>query len=333
MKSWLPIAGVVVVVGLGVFLNSDWGRAQVAGWFGASDTPASRRGLTLTTPPGTTPSAGSTAVSGQGLVGNSGIPVTGGGTGLVPATRSIASKLQLFPSTGQFVVLVALDGKIGRGLSIDPVRKVLMDSGVVQKIAADLNRTFVLPRNIPVNLQSCGEPDVNYDRGTQRITICDEWIAKQMALRQGDVTGPRFEREVVFAGGFAFAHEVGHAFIDQYRLTVRDNEEDVADELAVYLLVGTEFGDKVAAAGADTLIRYAAVKAANPGAFSGGLQARSDPHSPDATRSMNILCWAYGSDSPRFAQFAPVLPPTRDCRSEFAAVVSMADGWLRPHLR
>jgi hypothetical protein len=211
---------------------------------------------------------------------------------------------------------------------LPPSRQALSSSRIIDRIAADLNEAFVLPRNIPVKLTACGEANAYYDPVAQDIHICDEWVDR-LGLAFDDIQSPEeFTRAVLYATAFTFAHEAGHALIDQFQLSYSGSEEDVADQFAVYMLVGSPSGAEAVLAGADAFGRFA---------LAGGPQIYWDNHALDAQRYFNILCWTYGSDPGRFpivlTNGGLPLDRARNCQYEFGKMSAEFDGKLQAHRR
>ncbi len=88
-------------------------------------------------------------------------------------------------------------------------------------------------------------------------------------------------------------HEVGHALVDVLDLPVTGREEDVADQLAVYVLIrGGEKGAQAAVAG---------VSALQPSTNSFDDTDFADEHSLGPVRLYNVMCWIYGSDPAKYS--------------------------------
>ena len=117
-------------------------------------------------------------------------------------------------------------------------------------------------------------------------------------------------------------HEVGHALVDVLDLPITGREEDVADQLAVYVLVrGGEKGAQAAVAG---------VSALQPSSNEFDATALADEHSLGPVRLYNVMCWIYGSDPVKYSQLVEggSLPEERAvrCPGEWDR---MAKAWQR----
>jgi len=177
-----------------------------------------------------------------------------------------------------------------------------------------------------------------YQPSTHSISICDEWIER--LGETFDEQDANYEHLIVSAAAFTFAHEAGHALIDQLELGATGREEDVADQYAVYLLVGTDAGAEQVLSGATAFGLFAEQSAVErKRATERGEEPKEivnwDSHSLDDQRFYNIICWAYGSDPERFGIVRRFLPADRaaGCKNEYEKMVRAFDGLLESHLR
>lgn len=312
MKSILSAAGVLLAILLIAFLNSEWGKEVIADLLGGSKQESSSV-IADTLEKYSTQ-------RGRPLQGDSGVV---GGTPPLLSRRSG----QIALASGQFRVRMGLSINPGQQVAGRSARVLLSDSGVIQGIASDLNQALILPRDIPVILAPCGAVNAYYDLAEQSIHICDEFLALLGQMYKADKSGQEYVRTIVSTAGFVFAHEVGHALIHQYGLKFVGREEDVADQFAVFLLVGTPTGEKQALAAADSFGRLAMVS--QPITW--------DNHSLSEQRRYNIFCWMYGSDPQRYQSLVTlgILPARRaeTCQDEFLKMDEGLQALLGPHVR
>jgi hypothetical protein len=173
--------------------------------------------------------------------------------------------------------------------------RAIQDADVIEPEIAWLNRSFALPRDVPVRWLECGEDNAFYDAETGSIELCYEMVTASTLQFESD--GDEAEDAFWFAldtAVFFFHHEVGHALIDLYDLPITGREEDAVDELAALTLIeGWEDG------------AYAVLSAADSFFISGmEVEAESDPedlpfwdeHAFDLQRFYSIACLVYGSD-------------------------------------
>jgi hypothetical protein len=200
--------------------------------------------------------------------------------------------------------------------------------GVLEEISEALNTRFRMPKNIPIKLTECDEVNAFYSPSEGSISFCYEMLAylANAFVRDGQWTQEQQE-DVLGAVRFILMHEIGHALIDVFDLPVTGREEDVADQLAVVMLVeGGEKGANAALAGASAL---------QPASDSFDDTDFADEHSLGPVRLFNVACWIYGSEPRKYQWMVAqnLLPEDRAvrCPSEFER---MSKSWYRllaPH--
>ncbi len=165
-------------------------------------------------------------------------------------------------------------------------QRLIQEWGFLEAAIDGLNSILVLPEQVLIVLTECGEAEAYYLPESREVWMCHEVLKESRSIWEG--FRPRPTEEAVnlgMSGVFAFLlyHEVGHALIDVLNLPITGREEDVADQLATYILV--ESGVE----------RYAV----QAGTFFANLPAEApfwDEHSLGAQRSYNVMCWMYGYD-------------------------------------
>jgi hypothetical protein len=200
--------------------------------------------------------------------------------------------------------------------------------GVLEEVSDALNNRFQMPKNIPIKLTECDEVNAFYSPGEGSISFCYEMLAylANAFVRDGVWTQEQQE-DVLGAVRFILMHEIGHALVDLLDLPVTGREEDVADQLAVVMLVeGGEKGANAALAGASAL---------QPASTSFDDTDFADEHSLGPVRLFNVACWIYGSEPRKYQWMVAqnVLPEDQAvrCPSEFER---MSKAWYRllaPH--
>lgn len=136
----------------------------------------------------------------------------------------------------------------------------------------------------------CGEPTAFFQRQTNDITICFEFM-RQMASDTRDA-GPGAAEYQLLALWFVIVHEYGHAVINATGRQVTGREEDVADQIAAMLLKKTgQEGRILSALGSSTMKRRA-------GDYFNTLGKVSDEHTMNPARLANLICWMAG-DNPQ----------------------------------
>ncbi|MFN0109418.1 MAG: DUF4344 domain-containing metallopeptidase [Blastocatellia bacterium] len=201
----------------------------------------------------------------------------------------------------------------------------------LQELADELNKTFILPENIYLSIEECGQANAFYDPNTKEIILCTELI-----VDFSEAFAKEFEKEadvdeaVGDATVFVFFHELGHALIDIYDLPVTGKEEDAVDQLSTIIVAdGSPEGAASAFNGA-LAFALTAPDDLDDSAFWG-------VHSMNQQRFYNIVCLLYGQDPKAHKDLVndEVLPKGRaaSCPSEFARAEKAWDKILTPFLK
>jgi hypothetical protein len=210
-----------------------------------------------------------------------------------------------------------------------------------EDVIDNLNASLVLPRDVEVRLQECGETDAFYDPESSSINLCYELFDHFLELFAGQAQGESDEEQqevaskAVAALAFTFYHELGHALIDVYGLPATGREEDAVDQLATVMLLETWEGEDS---------ELAILSSAEWFDLDAGESQEDDPsgamadeHSLDEQRYYNLVCWIYGSDPDYFSDVADdwQLPEKRAerCPSEYAQMSGAWNTLLGPHMR
>lgn len=192
------------------------------------------------------------------------------------------------------------------------LEKKYKDMKLLEDIFASLWEFISLPKELTAEYSECGEENAFYDPETKKITVCYEIIEWVEAISK-DKENPKEVANNILT--FFILHEIGHALVDLYELPVTGREEDVADQLATFFLLGSN--DAWALDTADSF--YSDLS---------GLEASElpfeDEHSLDNQRYYNILCWVYGSDTESYDYLVKdeFIPEERaqQCEGEYVAM-------------
>jgi len=216
-------------------------------------------------------------------------------------------------------------------------RQLLESAELLENLAASVNDTFNLPGDFQLLGQQCDQPNAFYDPNEQAIVLCyeDADFAEAVFAKNGD---PDPVDSALNAEIGSFYHELGHMLIDIYDLPITGREEDVADQLAAFVMLAPDD---------DGTIDPESVKVVRD--FAGEFRAFADEegevgeeqfaggHSLNQTRMYNLLCWAYGADPDANAAIVSdgELPPERAelCEDEYS---KMDYGWatlLAPYVK
>lgn len=216
-------------------------------------------------------------------------------------------------------------------------RALMQDNDLLEDLADDINQSLKLPHDISLRGSQCDQPNAFWDAGANTITICYEDIdsAQKIFTEAGD---PDPTAAAINSEYATFYHEVGHMAITIYDLPVTGREEDVADQLAAYVLLTP---------GEDGQTDPESVQAVKDFAFAfgaSGAQATelsaedfADVHSLDETRMYNLECWIYGSNPEANADLVTDdrLPEDRasGCGEEWAQLEKAWSTLLDPYFK
>ena len=216
-----------------------------------------------------------------------------------------------------------------RGSAAD--RTVMISQQAVYGIVEELKKEIVLPFEIQVAFEECNGPDSYYDEDSHEIVICYELIETYYYLFSRSLTARNARNEATKGAVVSmFLHEVAHALIDGWDLSIAGREEDAADQFSTLMLInGLPDGDKMALNGARSFKLLADLER--------GLQKDySDPHSLDEQRFFNTICLVYGHRPEQYEYLIrnATLPAKRafDCEEEYARVNKSWQTLLAPHL-
>lgn len=160
----------------------------------------------------------------------------------------------------------------------------------MQELADALNSFVALPRDIYLNLDTCGEANAYYSSGYNEIKICHELLEQAEAIYKTVSKDPKVVDDMITDGLVqTLFHELGHCLIDVWELPATGREEDAVDQLSVVLMLdGTASGDR-SVLNAATWYNILARKASKAELLFW------DEHSFDKTRFYDMLCMVYGS--------------------------------------
>ena len=326
----------VLLVSVIILSRTEWGKQQigevVTGWFSGHAASAQAGASTEPAQPAAAPAAQAAGTQGA----PSPVPAQvkpRGELRPLPTRRPQSTGRDAARGGGEFKVLLALDRSApGQpfSLTMTPARKLVYQSRILYSHADYLNSLFQLPKNVNITVKRCGFSNMFWDPQSESITVCDEMIEDLGRVFADEKDDAVFRRRVMFATSYFMFHEVGHALVQEYGLKGFGKSEDIADQIAVLLLLGNDQAEAIAT-GADAFRGFAMHRPKDaPVAF-------WDEHSLNEQRYYNLVCWVYGSDPDRFASLVgdQMLPAerARGCRGEFADAVDAFNEKLGPHLK
>jgi hypothetical protein len=210
------------------------------------------------------------------------------------------------------------------------VANVLKGDQAFEKSAESLSQLFILPRDITLSFQECGQADAYYLATASQIVMCYELLEqfrKDFASLGEDAAEKAIDR-ALYAAEFVFLHELGHALIYDWDLPVLGRSEDAADQFAtVFLSLGGKDSMVIAWAGAIQL--FIAQRRT-------GEAVAWDEHSSPLQRFYNIACINYGSNPEDFPELPEMMLPTsrrEQCVGESQRLTRSWAQMMQPHIR
>jgi len=240
---------------------------------------------------------------------------------------------QMDPDPGRMIV------SYGDATTAEGVRggASLKRTRVLEDLAGDVNSSLKLPRDITVVAEQCGRVNATWNSTDSRIKICYELVDLSLRLF-GDDESVDAEQEATNATIGTFFHELSHALISIYDLPFTGREEDVADQLAAFVILEPDavlknFPDPARVA-EDYALMFR-LWADQRGEV--GLSDFAAAHSVNETRMYNLKCWIYGSDPNAHADMITDgrLPADRaaGCQEEFQQLSRAWSKLLAPYLK
>jgi hypothetical protein len=208
----------------------------------------------------------------------------------------------------------------------------LVKTSQLSKVAAELSKSLVLPRDVTISVQ--GGSDGPYYDPRRRVIVYNHpfsvFILNVVKAEYPRIPG--YDLGVAFASieYFVIFHEIGHALVHLWDIPVLGREEDAVDAFSTIFM--TEFvpnGGQIALWGAD----FFDFLGRNHGRY--GQVDFADEHSLDSQRAYSIACWVYGSGPKNYPSLEKILPRSRlvRCPSEYAQLRKAWLKFLKPHVR
>ena len=196
----------------------------------------------------------------------------------------------------------------------------------LENFTGRLSQTLVLPYDVYLTMDECGEPQAVYYLDYKRIVICYELVTfLEGRLAPYYNTNEELSRGVSGFVTWVMLHELGHALIDVYDLPVTGNEEDAVDQFATIIALEYIPPDQAGNILFSTLRVWSLGQ--NNILTEGQL---AGPHSLALQRFYNVACWMYGSDVHAFSNFVNngFLTESRasQCQPEYER---MSESWYR----
>ncbi len=202
----------------------------------------------------------------------------------------------------------------------------------IEKIIVELNERLILPYDMDISFEDCGEPNAYYDPETHQVTLCHQLIDEYYALfgiKIKDKT--KLDDAVKAAAAATLFHELGHSLVDAWKIPITGREEDAVDQLSTLVLIeATEDGEQMALDGALSFKLYADL-------LKGEKKIYWDEHSVDEQRYFDTICLVYGHDEAKFDYLIEngTLPEERAvfCTEDYDKVSRAWRQLLAPYLK
>ena len=217
-------------------------------------------------------------------------------------------------------------------------RDFMKGEHLLEDLAEGMTDLLKLPYDIPLVGKECGEANAYWVPDEKSIILCYEDAADALNLYTNagddDPAASAINSEVA-----TFFHETGHMVIDLYDLPITGREEDVADQLAAYILLTPGADGKVDSDSVQAVKDFARLFKGSDEQNGGEIDqgALADTHSLSLTRMYNLQCWVYGADPVANADLVgdELLPQDRadGCEEEFAKLSSAWDTLLGPYVK
>ncbi|WP_083741243.1 DUF4344 domain-containing metallopeptidase [Mycobacterium sp. MS1601] len=207
-------------------------------------------------------------------------------------------------------------------------KRILQDNEVLEGLAEGTNEMLKLPFDIPLIGGQCDTENAFWDPEDKQMVLCYEYadFAETLFTEAGDPEPVDAALSEIIA---TFYHEMGHMVIDLYELPTTGREEDVADQLAAFMLLIPDDNGQPDPETVDILLDDARMFALMSEGGELDESAFADEHSLNETRMFNMLCWAYGAAPDMNAHLVDdeLLPEERAgrCEDEYT---KLNNAWL-----
>ena len=173
----------------------------------------------------------------------------------------------------------------------------LQDTYLLEDNAEWLNENYKLPDDVLIEGAECGMENAFYTPSEKKITMCYEIVQGMVDrgyAKYGDT--PRADEFAYNILDGIMLHELGHAFVDIYRLPITGLEEDAVDQFSAFIQSRTyDDYDPYHETGVNMMIDVADWWRQDWGEEEGP-PAYHGVHSLSIERFYNIACYAYGAD-------------------------------------
>ena len=246
---------------------------------------------------------------------------------------SLASMQAKAPASEVHANRIRIEYLAPNNAAYNPIYERLKDRHALERLLGIFS-PLLLPFDLTLRTQDCGGiANGRYDRPV--ITVCYEYVNDFLKALPQEPTPEGITPMDAAVGQFfyVFAHEMGHAVFDVFRVPIFGRAEDAADQFATYIIL--QFGKDQArrliggaAYAYHMYVQYPQVIAP--------IAAFSDVHGAPAQRFFNLICLAYGANPTVFADVVDkgYLPKdrARDCRGEYNQAALAFEDLIEPHV-
>lgn len=209
-------------------------------------------------------------------------------------------------------------------------QKQVRSERLLEKAAEQLNKALILPYDIELRSEECGQINAFYDSNDTSVTVCFELMEHFFnVFRSTGLSDDKAYDKMFDATRFVFLHEIGHALTDTYKLPITGNEEDAADRCSAFINL-TELGED----GVRAVLAAADSFQIESKRGSTDKRDLADEHLLQEQRFYNSLCMLYGSNPSKHSYILTkgYLPKARAerCETEFQKTAESWSGLLKP---
>jgi hypothetical protein len=215
-----------------------------------------------------------------------------------------------------------------------PLYALLKERRALERLRIFLS-PFDLPAEITIAVSDCrDDTGAWYDPDLKSLTACYYFLDQVVKRAPKRTTPAGISHDDVVAGSITqiLLHEFGHAIVNLYDLPIFGHEEDVADQLAAYMIMKLDKPEakRLISGSAFMLAGYAMQEKV-------GAEALAGDHPLAAQRFYSVVCLAYGKDPANFrlVDKLKILPKERAelCPVEYQQVDHAFRTLVAPHLK
>lgn len=197
----------------------------------------------------------------------------------------------------------------------------LRNSEILEHVAFLLNHSVAVPQEITIVAKSCGTSNAFYSPKKKEITLCYELVTKnanKLSNKFGRQNSQQQLADILVAELiFILLHEAGHSLVDVHNLPVLGREEDAADKISTFILLGLNKNQWLK----DSTLYFQMNKPNLLDSLLNRSAIYGDEHSLNQQRIGNVVCWGYGKNPSDFSALAASvkLPESRlmRCKDEY----------------